>query len=242
MYSKSAAFYSAIYDAVGKDYKGETRQLRRIIKQHMPSASNLLDVACGDGAHLRHLRHYYNVEGLDISEDMIQSARENNPGITFHQGDMISFDLGKSYDVITCLFSSIGYVKSRQRLRAAVRNMTRHLRPGGLLIIEPWFTPGSYEPGDKLYSVSVDRPDLKLLRVNFPEKTGNLSKMIMHYLVATPQGIHYFKEKHLLGLFELDEYRRIMEENNLLVSFSKKGLTGRGLFTGILQEENNKNE
>ena len=59
--------------------------------------------------------------------------------------------------------------------------------------------------------------------------------MVMHYLVATPQGIEYFREKHQLGLFDKREYIDFMERNNLRVIYDEKGLTDRGLFIGLLQ-------
>ncbi|MFC1853806.1 hypothetical protein ACFL27_26785 [candidate division CSSED10-310 bacterium] len=48
--------------------------------------------------------------------------------------------MGKTYDVITCLFSSIGYVKTLSKLNQTVACMDHHLLPGGHLIFEPWLT------------------------------------------------------------------------------------------------------
>ena len=53
---------------------------------------------------------------------------------------MTTMSLGRRFDVITCLFSTIGYVKTYQNLAKTLRNFADHLRPGGLLLIEPWFT------------------------------------------------------------------------------------------------------
>ncbi len=44
---------------------------------------------------------------------------------------MESFDLAKEFDVITCLFRAIGYVRTLPALEATLRNFARHLRPGG---------------------------------------------------------------------------------------------------------------
>ena len=52
--------------------------------------------------------------------------------------DMTSFDLGRRFDVVTCLFSSIGYVGTAERLDQAIATMAAHLEPGGTLIVEPW--------------------------------------------------------------------------------------------------------
>ena len=81
-----------------------------------------------------------------MTPEMLEVARARHPEITFHQGDMRTFDLGRRFDVVTCLFSSIGYLRSPSDLRAAVINMARHLQPGGVLIIEPWLTEETWTP------------------------------------------------------------------------------------------------
>src|SRR5687768_8716119 len=110
MYTKSARFYDALYRT--KDYEAAVGQLRGLIDRHVCSARSLLDVACGTGKHLDHLQHYYTVEGLDISPSMLEVAKQRLPGVPLHVGDMVDFDLGRVFDVVTCLFSSIGSVRT----------------------------------------------------------------------------------------------------------------------------------
>src|SRR5260221_2002790 len=108
MFTKSEAFYDAIYGAM-KDYEKEAQQIRAVIKQYKQSPGNaLLDVACGTGAHLAFLQRDYAVEGLDLDEEMLAIARRHNPGVAFHHANMVDFDLGHTFDVVMCLFSSIG--------------------------------------------------------------------------------------------------------------------------------------
>ncbi|HEV2119102.1 MAG TPA: class I SAM-dependent methyltransferase [Candidatus Bathyarchaeia archaeon] len=86
---------------------------------------------------MRHRRpHYlseknYSVEGLDINQHMLRLAKKKHPNIIFHRSDMVSFKLAKRFDAITCLFSAIGRVKTKRRLGLAIRNMSRHFKPGG---------------------------------------------------------------------------------------------------------------
>ncbi|TSA50235.1 class I SAM-dependent methyltransferase, partial [archaeon] len=65
-------------------------------------------MACGTGKHIEYLKDQFEIEGLDISREMLEIAHVRNPNVTFHQADMTDFDLGKKFDVITCLFSAIG--------------------------------------------------------------------------------------------------------------------------------------
>ena len=57
---------------------------------------------------------------------------------------MTNFDLGRGYDAVTCLFSAIGHVITEEKLRAAMRSMSAHVRPGGLVVIEPFIDPSAH--------------------------------------------------------------------------------------------------
>ena len=233
MFSKSANFYDALYGSMGKDYAAEAQKLHTTVKQHKRSTGNtLLEVACGTGKHASLLQKDYQVEGLDLDAEMLAIASQKYPDITFHQADMVEFNLGKQFDVVTCLFSSIGYVKTKARLESAVQAMTNHLLPGGVLIVEPWFTPEQWKPG-RVSALFVDQPELKIARMNISEVEGRLSFFVFHYTVATPQGVEYFTERHELGLFTPDEYLEAFRKAGLTVTHDSTGLDGRGLYIGL---------
>ncbi len=233
MFSKSAAFYDAIYAAVGKDYSREAETLHSFIQSYKRSTGNtVLDVACGTGSHIRALQKYYALAGLDLDPNILEVARQNCPEIPFHQGDMADFRLGREFDVVVCLFSSIGYVKTLERLRQAIRNMVEHLRPGGLLVVEPWFGPDVMQSGH-VHGVFVDRPQLKIARMSVTEIAENVSVLNFHYLVATPQGVEHFTERHELGLFTHEEYLSSFQVAGLETVYDTQGLDGRGLYIGI---------
>ena len=60
---------------------------------------------------------------------------------------MRSFDLGRRFDAVTCLFSSIGYLLTPEDLEQGIARMAAHVAPGGVLVVEPWFTPDAWRPG-----------------------------------------------------------------------------------------------
>jgi SAM-dependent methyltransferase len=231
MYRRNAKYYDAIYS--WKDYAAETTKLVEFIQARARRpATTLLDVACGTGAHLAHLRSYFQVEGVDVEPEMLNVARERLPGVTLTQGDMADFDLGRTFDVVTCLFGSIGYVMTLERLTLAVTNMARHVAPGGLLAIEPWFIPQLFHPGT-IHSLFVDQPDLRIARMNVSRIEDRLSILHFHYLVGTPQGIDYWEEQHEMALFTHDEYEATFQSAGLEVSYDAEGLWGRGLYIGL---------
>jgi SAM-dependent methyltransferase len=230
MFSKTAQYYDKFYG--NKNYTGEVKALVAVIDERLESEGRrLLDVACGTGRHIEHLKAHFQVEGLDLEPKLLEMARNRNPRIALHQGDMVDFDLGCRFDVVTCLFSSIGYVKTLDNLHKAVRCMAQHLEPGGLLIVEPWFTPGDWHSGTP-HAMLIDEPQLKIARLNTSFAKGRLSYFDFHYLIATPQGTEHLVERHELGLFERDEMRTAFAQAGLRVSYDAEGLTGRGLWIG----------
>ena len=230
MFTESAQYYDVIYSF--KDYQAEVQHLVAIInRHHLSEVKSLLDVACGTGKHIQYLKDHYEVEGLDLSQELLDIAGQCNPGISYHPADMVEFDLGRAFDVVTCLFSSIGYVKTHENLIRALTCMTRHLLPGGILIIEPWFTPDTWNPGT-VHAHFIDEPDLKIARVNTSSTKGRLSCFDFHYLIGTPEWTKHFIESHELGLFTTEEMSAALVDLGLTVTLDAEGLTGRGLFIG----------
>ena len=231
MYAEMAQYYDRIYSF--KDYASETEKLIGWIKEHRQSnGTRLLDVACGTGQHLEHLGKSFDVEGLDLSPELLELAQQRNPGMTYHCADMRTFDLASSYDVITCLFSSIGYMTTIEDLRAAVANMARHLVSGGVLTIEPWLTPDVWKPGT-VHGLFIDDPNLKIARVNTSVTQGRLSVFDLHHLVGTPEKTFHFVEHHEMGLYTVEEMMDAFESAGLTTTYEPEGPTGRGLYVGV---------
>lgn len=228
--SKSAEIYDALYAFL--DYDRAATKLREVVDYHDPTAKRLLEVACGTGQHLRRLSSWYDVEGLDINEDLLKVASERCPGVKLHQSDMADFDLGDSFDVVCCLFSSIAYVVTRDRLRSTIESMKRHLAPGGLMVVEPWFGPDNFWTGTITMNV-VDEPERKIAWMYTSEAVDLKGVLDIHYLMGTPEGVEHFSEVHELGLFSDEDYRSALEAVGLDVEHRDDGLlVGRGLYIG----------
>ena len=231
MYAEMAQYYDRIYSF--KDYAAETEKLIGWIETHRQSNGvRLLDIACGTGRHLEHLSKSFDAEGLDLSPELLELAQERNPGMTFHCGDMRTFDLASSYDAITCLFSSIGYMTTIEDLGKAVANMARHLVPGGVLIVEPWLTPDAWKPGT-VHGMYIDDPELKIARVNTSVTKERLSVFDLHHLVGTPEKTFHFVEHHEMGLYDAEEMTDAFEKAGFSVTLDPEGLMSRGIYIGV---------
>ncbi|HEX6034061.1 MAG TPA: class I SAM-dependent methyltransferase [Anaerolineales bacterium] len=233
MLSGSEKFYDDIYGAMGKDYVAEADKLHQFIQKYKRTEGNmLLDVACGTGTHAGLLSKHYNVEGMDFNANMLKVARKKHPDLRFSRGDMREFDLGREFDIITCLFSAIGYMRTKTELQKAIQSMSRHLLPSGVLLVEPWFTPEQWNVG-RVSTILVDKPDIKIVRMSHGGMKGKISLLDFHYLVGTSKGIKQIVEHHEFGLFSHAEYMKAFTRANLTVVHEPEGVDGRGLYIGI---------
>ena len=230
MFVESAELYDAIYHF--KNYARECERLRGLIGEAVPAASTILDVACGTGEHARFLKEHCAVDGVDINENYLRAARLKNPAGNYTRADMTDFDLGRTYDVVTCLFSAIGRVTTFERLERAIACMARHVRPGGVLIVEPWFTPDQWNPGSLFVHVG-EIGAAKVCRMSLSGRDGDVSILLYHYLRGTPEGIEHYTERLELGLFTRDEMTWAFESVRTAVRYDSEGLIGRGLYLAM---------
>ena len=142
---------AASYDAIAERWL-EPRLETNGIRQHEQAVrfraggGRALDVGCGCSGRFTRLleRHGYEVEGLDVSTQMIALARARHPGVTFHQADVCVWTPPQPYDFITA-WDSIWHVP-QDRGEGVVRKLCEALTPGGVFL---WTTGGTDGPGEK---------------------------------------------------------------------------------------------
>jgi SAM-dependent methyltransferase len=197
------------------------------------TARSILDVACGTAEHARHLAKQFEVTGIDLEPRFIEIAREKVPGARFEVADMRDFDLGGTFDVVQCLFSSIGYLTTDEDIVAALRYFRQHLNPGGLVLVEPWLMPETFEEG-RIGMTTVERDDVKICRMNTSSRIERISRLHFHYLIARAGEIEHRTETHDLALVSVAEMIAYFGRAGLSARFDPGGPSGRGLYLARL--------
>jgi 2-polyprenyl-3-methyl-5-hydroxy-6-metoxy-1,4-benzoquinol methylase len=139
------------YDAISHQWL-EPHLEQNGIRQHEQAlrfrsgGGSALDVGSGcNGRFIRLLSsHGYEVEGLDISGQMISLGRERSPGVTFHHADICEWEPPRKYDFISA-WDSIWHVPL-DRNESVLRKLCGALGPGGVFI---WTTGGLDEAEEK---------------------------------------------------------------------------------------------
>jgi ubiquinone/menaquinone biosynthesis C-methylase UbiE len=93
------------------------------------------DLGCGPGHVARYLRERgMQVYGVDLSQGMLQRARQLNPGIEFDQGDMRQLPAAdESWAGIAAFYAIVNL--SLADVGRATCEMYRVLKPGGKLLV-----------------------------------------------------------------------------------------------------------
>jgi hypothetical protein len=76
----------------------------------------------------------------------------------------------------------------------------------------------------------VDKPDLKICRMNTSQREGNVSILHFHYLIGTPDGVRRVEELHRLALISVEQLTAYFAQAGLEARFDPTGPSGRGLF------------
>lgn len=228
MFRDRAGYYDRIYH--WKDYPAEAARIRALLSAAgIEDGSRVVEAACGTGSYLAALSAHYQVEGFDLHEGVLAVARTKLPGVRLFQADMADFQLDRTADALLCLFSSLGYLDP-SALDAAIECFARAVRPGGVVMVEPWITPEEARPGRPVVHVwdgqRADPPEpMKLVRALSAQVEGQKAILDFHWLVVTPEGTEHFVDRHELWMTPRD---------TLLAAFASAGLEARWLHPGPL--------
>ena len=232
LYGARAELYDAIY--AWKDYAAEGARLHELLGAlGIADGARVVEAACGTGKHLAELRRWYAVEGFDRSAEMLTLARARLPEVPLHQRDMRDPGDEPPADALLCLFSSIGYLHGREALLAALRGFAGRLRPGGVVVIEPWLAPEDFRDGH-LFLQSTDTDALKVSRMSVGRREGELSVLQFQWLVGRPgAAIEHFTEEHGLWLCPRAVFAELLDAAGFDARFDPDGLMPRrGLWIG----------
>lgn len=234
LYKDFAKYYDLIYSQ--KDYKKEADWLRKIIDENNKAEGDLLlDLGCGTGNHIMHLKKWYKCEGIDKNKEMLAIAREKLPEITFHEHDMLDYIPG-AYDIIISMFSSIAYIQTYHKLEKVMNNISNSLNAGGVVIIQPWFEPDKFAADFPLMNTFTQH-GIHIARLSNSSVADGCSILDIHFLIAEKgKPVKHYADTHKMGLFSSVKTIEIMESKGISAKIiAPKNGNNRGLIIGTKQ-------
>jgi SAM-dependent methyltransferase len=98
----------------------------------------MLDLCCGTGQMALHfLEHGYQVTGIDLSESMLQYAREkaseyiDRGSARFLCADASQFRIDEEFGLVVSTYDALNHLEDETKLRSCFESVARVLRPGG---------------------------------------------------------------------------------------------------------------
>ena len=129
-------FYVSVYDDLMHNVGKNNFEIGEITEiEAITDKNTLLDVGSGTGHHVAAFSQKgIKATGVDISQAMVNKAKENYPQGDFKQGDVMNTMLftPNSFSHITCLYFTIYYLEDKRRF---FKNCIDWLMPGGFLIL-----------------------------------------------------------------------------------------------------------
>ncbi len=104
----------------------------------LPENARILDVGCATGALIGYLSRRFpgcTFEGLDISEELIDVAREKLPDIKFDVGSLDSLPASRSRKFNVALCIGVLGIFDEQEAKAAIHRLISCVQPGGLVYV-----------------------------------------------------------------------------------------------------------
>lgn len=215
-----AESYDLFYE--NKDYAAEARFVAETILSHHPKAKSLLDLGCGTGQHALHfLAMKFDVVGVDQSANMLEHAKKRLSAHhqELHLGDVTEIKLAKTFDCIVSLFHVMSYMTTDQKIHAFFENLSEHLAPGGVAVVDFWYGPGVLSQKPELRKKNIITQDQRITKTSVPQHDP-LSKTISVQIDIEIQGLttdesRLFKEFHNMRYFFDHELVALSQESGL---------------------------
>lgn len=229
-----AAWYDALYEALGKDAEAEGRDLLALASHELGrQPASWLDVGCGTGRHLAFLAAEVDeVVGVDLSDAMLDVARARlGSHAELVAGDQRTLELGRRFEVVSSLFSSIGYVEDREEAAETLDRLAGHVAPDGVLLVEPWVDPADWRDDEPPQVVEVSDGARRAVRVIAASRDGDVSRLDVVLVTAADGRVDVQREEHRLVMVPRADLEAAARAAGLDVTW-RKGPSARGLLVG----------
>ena len=235
-----AAYYDLLYR--DKDYAGEAKFVRDLLKQHAPKARSLIELGCGTARHARELMAAgYRVLGVDLSHQMIARAEtecaqlpaRQRKRLRLTQGDVSQFQTDEQFDAAISLFHVINYQLTHGALTGYFKTASQAVRPGGVFVFDFWYGPAVLSDRPSVRIKRAETPEVRVTRLAEPSVDVNRNLVTVNYtLLAQPREggpSGEFTEQHTVRYLFLPELKQLAATAGFTVLETGQWLTRQPL-------------
>lgn len=222
MYEELAWLFPILSPA--EHYEEESERFYRLMRKEADiPVLTMLNLGCGAGCHDVHFERYFEIVGVDLSETMLEVARDTNPQVEYIQGDMRDIRLDRAFDSVA-VFDSMVYMTTPEMLRQAFETAFAHLKPGGVLVTAPEEVPETFEQNAN-WTRTMEGDDVSVTFIEHvydPDPDDTEYETTYVYLVRRAgEEQKVYTEFHRCGIFPVSTWLRLLEE----VGFEAKAVS-----------------
>jgi SAM-dependent methyltransferase len=231
VFNDYARYYDLLYR--DKDYAGEVEYIHKLVSINAPHVSTILNLGCGSGRHDRLLQKKgYKVTGVDISEEMLKSARAKaeSPDLTYCQGDIRQVRIDRKFDAVISLFHVMSYLTLNDDLKAAMETARHHLKPDGIFIFDCWYGPAVLTDRPAVRVKEIEDEFIRLTRIAEPVMHPNENIVDVNYHVyvrdKSTDVVGEIRESHRMRYLFKTEIELLTASAGMLITACEAWMTG----------------
>jgi SAM-dependent methyltransferase len=233
---RHADLYDLFY--ADKPYANEAAFVHHCIQTFKPNAMKMLELACGTGTHSLLLEQYgYQIIATDYSLDMLgranEKAQKTNSRVDFRHQDMRTLNVPeRPFDVIICLFDSIGYVATNKNILQVLKGVYHHLAFDGIFLFEFWHGGAMLRSYDPVRVRRFSTPTGEIVRIS--ETQVDYKEQLCH-VSYTINELNKDGTYQTLGETQVNRFFLVQE---MWFFLEQSGLTPLKWFSGFSKDEN----
>ena len=197
-----------------EEYVEETELFSKTIKTNSKiEARTLLHLGCGGGYNDYTFKKYFKVTGVDISEEMLNLAKNLNPDVIYHKGDMRSIRLEECFDAVS-IPDSINYMITTEELRSAFMTAYEHLKPGGVFLTIVQEVVEKFKQ-NRTESTFHSQSDIEVVFIENsydPDPTDTSYESTFIYVIRRKGELEIHTDRHLGGIFKMETCHELLKE------------------------------
>ncbi|MFC1558642.1 class I SAM-dependent DNA methyltransferase [candidate division KSB1 bacterium] len=215
LYTELANIYYEMYQSLfdyGKEFEFYSNYLNKY------KCRSILELGCGNGILASYfLKSNYEYTGLDISYEMLEIARKNNPDINFIQGDMRDLQINEKFDAVIIPGRSFCYMTTNDDVMNALKSVHNSLKEYGILVCDNYQAEKIFSDFDKQHESYVNYKNKKYRRVS--KKSLNLKTGwtwnwdAVYYIEEKGKETKIINDESILRAFTNDELKLFLELN-----------------------------
>lgn len=183
-----------------------------IQKLNIDKNSYILDLCCGSGRHLKHLKIKSNFcFGLDLSMHLLLEAKKNDQSLSLVRANMLFLPFKRRFDAVLSFFTSFGYFSTDKKNFDSLKQINDVLRKNGKLFLDLMNPDKCIKNLVKKNNEIIDNHKV----IQHREYCQNSKRINKKIEIIEGKKKHIFNES--VRIFTVDETKKMLKETGFII-------------------------